>query len=156
MRWVWLVSGCLLALVTVPVGSATAGEVGSAHLLRALVVQPDPDGGVRATATLLFPGGPAVLHSILSEYHKWPELFETRMRVAQVEERDGRVLTDIYISHALLPGEQRLLCESQALPGGGSSRTSRGEISRGTIESGGCNRPAMARKHGRNSTSWSR
>ena len=119
VRWVWLVSGCLLALVTVPVGSATAGEVGSAHLLRALVVQPDPDGGVRATATLLFPGGPAVLQSILSEYRKWPELFETRMRVAQVEERDGRVLTDIYISHVLLPGEQRLLCESQALPGGG-------------------------------------
>jgi hypothetical protein len=114
-----LVSGCLLALVTVPVGSATAGEVGSTHLLRALVVQPDPDGGVRATATLLFPGGPAVLQSILSEYRNWPELFETRMRVAQVEERDGRVLTDIYISHALLPGEQRLLCESQALPGGG-------------------------------------
>jgi hypothetical protein len=83
------------------------------------VVQPDPDGGVRATATLLFPGGPAVLQSILSEYRKWPELFETRMRVAQVEEQDGRVLTDIYISHALLPGEQRLLCESQALPGGG-------------------------------------
>ena len=119
VRRVWLVSGCLLALVTVPVGSATAGEVGSAHLLRALVVQPDPDGGVRATATLLFPGGPAVLQSILSEYRKWPELFETRMRVAQVEEQDGRVLTDIYISHALLPGEQRLLCESQALPGGG-------------------------------------
>ncbi|MGB4887955.1 MAG: hypothetical protein WBP05_09835, partial [Nitrospira sp.] len=112
MRWVWLVSGCLLALVTVPVGSATAGEVGSTHLLRALVVQPDPDGGVRATATLLFPGGPAVLQSILSEYRNWPELFETRMRVAQVEEQDGRVLTDIYISHALLPGEQRLLCES--------------------------------------------
>ena len=110
VRRVWLVSGCLLALVTVPVGSATAGEVGSAHLLRALVVQPDPDGGVRATATLLFPGGPAVLQSILSEYRKWPELFETRMRVAQVEERDGRVLTDIYISHALLPGEQRQLC----------------------------------------------
>ena len=106
-----LALGCLAALVAVPVGRVTAGEVGSVQLLRALVVQPDPDGGVRATATLLFPGGPAVLQSILSEYRKWPELFETRMRVAQVEERDGRVLTDIYISHALLPGEQRLLCE---------------------------------------------
>jgi hypothetical protein len=82
-------------------------------------VQPDPEGGVRATATLLFPGSPAVLQSILSEYRNWPELFETQMRVAQVEEREGRVLTDIYISHALLPGEQRLLCESRALPGGG-------------------------------------
>lgn len=119
MRLVVLAFGCLLALMAEPVGSARAGEVGPDHLLRALVVQPDPEGGVRATATLLFPGGPAVLQSILSEYRNWPELFETQMRVAQVEEREGRVLTDIYISHALLPGEQRLLCESRALPGGG-------------------------------------
>ena len=112
-------SGCLVALIALPVGIVTAGEVGAVQVLQALVVQADPAGGVRATATLLFPGSPAVLHSILSEYRKWPELFETRMRVAQVEEREGRVLTDIYISHALLPGEQRLLCESQVLPGGG-------------------------------------
>lgn len=96
-----------------------AGEVGPAPLLRALVVKPDPAGGVRATATLLFPGSPAVLHSILTEYRKWPELFETPMRLAHLEERNDRVLTDFYISHALLPGEQRLLCESKALPGGG-------------------------------------
>lgn len=77
------------------------------------------DRGVRATATLLFPGNPAVLHSILTEYHKWPELFETKMRVAQVEEREGHVLTDVFISHPLLPGEQRLICDSQVLPGAG-------------------------------------
>lgn len=114
-----VLSGCLTAPVLSPIGIAAAGEVGSVHLLRSLVVQQDPAGGVRATATLLFPGSPAVLHSILTEYRKWPELFETQMRIAQVEEREGRVLTDLYISHALLPGEQRLLCESQVLPGGG-------------------------------------
>ena len=114
-----LVSSSLTVLGTDPANIATAEEVGSDHLLRDLVVRPDPDGGVRATATLLFPGGPALIHSILSEYRKWPELFETQMRVAQVEQLGGRVLTDIYISHALLPGEQRLLCESQVLPGGG-------------------------------------
>jgi ribosome-associated toxin RatA of RatAB toxin-antitoxin module len=114
-----ILSGCFAALPASPVEIVSAGEVGSVHLLRSLVVQLDPAGGVRATATLLFPGSPAVLHSILTEYRKWPELFETQMRVAQVEERDGRVLTDLYISHALLPGEQRLLCESQVLPGGG-------------------------------------
>ena len=112
-------SGSALTVAVSPAGMAEAGEVGSVHLLRALVVKPDPAGGVRATATLLFPGSPAVLHSILSEYRKWPELFETRMRIAQVEERDGYVLTDLYISHALLPGEQRLICESHVLPGGG-------------------------------------
>lgn len=122
---VWLVSfllllsTCPMVLVACPAAIATAGEVGSVQLLRALVVQPDPAGGVRATATLLFPGSPAVLQSILSEYRKWPELFETQMRLAHLEERDGLVLTELYISHALLPGEHRLLCESRALPGGG-------------------------------------
>ncbi|KXK04428.1 MAG: hypothetical protein NBKEAIPA_00590 [Nitrospirae bacterium] len=109
----------LAAALSLSGGSALAGEIGSEHLLRALVVQPDPQGGVRAKATLLFPGSPAVIHSILAEYRKWPELFETQMRLAHLEEKDGRVLTDLYISHALLPGEHRLLCESHPLPGGG-------------------------------------
>jgi hypothetical protein len=114
-----VLSGCLMSAGQFPASLAAAGEVGSAPLLRALVVQPDPAGGVRATATLLFPGSPAVLHSILTEYRKWPELFETPMRLAHLEERNDRVLTEFYISHALLPGEQRLICESKALPGGG-------------------------------------
>jgi len=114
-----LLSACSVAFAVCPAVVATAGEVGSVQLLRALVVQPDPVGGVRATATLLFPGGPAVLQSILSDYRKWPELFETQMRLVHLEERDGLVLTDLYISHALLPGEHRLLCASRALPGGG-------------------------------------
>jgi hypothetical protein len=41
------------------------------------------------------------------------------MRLANLEDHAGRVITDLYISHALLPGEQRLLCESQSVPGGG-------------------------------------
>ncbi|MBS0170275.1 MAG: hypothetical protein JSR62_07950 [Nitrospira sp.] len=109
----------LTALFPGPAVPVWAGEVGTVHLLHALVVQAEPNGGVRATATLLFPGNPSVLHSILTEYRKWPELFETKMRMAQVEEREGHVLTDLFISHPLLPGEQRLICESQVLPGGG-------------------------------------
>lgn len=120
-RWcrLGMVVASLTSTVLAPAAPMWAGEVGSIQLLRALVVQAGPTGGVRATATLLFPGNPAVLHSILTEYHKWPELFETKMRVAQVEEREGHVLTDVFISHPLLPGEQRLICDSQVLPGGG-------------------------------------
>lgn len=110
---------CVTVIVLAPLTPCWSGEVGSIHLLRPLLVESVPGGGVKATATLLFPGSPSVLHSILTEYRKWPELFETRMRMAQVEEHEGHVLTDVYISHALLPGEQRLLCESQGLPGGG-------------------------------------
>lgn len=111
--------GCVSAFVLALAAQTWSGEVGTIHLLRPLLVQTDPGGGVKATATLLFPGSPSVLQSILTEYRKWPELFETRMRIAQVEEHDGHVLTDVYVSHALLPGEQRLLCESQVSPGGG-------------------------------------
>lgn len=120
-RWcrLGMVVASLTSIVLAPAAPMWAGEVGSIQLLRALVVQAEPTGGVRATATLLFPGNPAVLHSILTEYHKWPELFETKMRVAQVEEREGHVLTDVFISHPLLPGEQRLICDSQVLPGAG-------------------------------------
>jgi polyketide cyclase/dehydrase/lipid transport protein len=111
-------SAFLLTLVSSsPAGASD--DAASAQPLRSLVVKPDPAGGVRATATLLFPGSPPLLQSILTDYRRWPELFETRMRLANLEDQAGRVTTDLYISHALLPGEQRLLCESQTLPGGG-------------------------------------
>ncbi len=109
----------LPGLTSCSVAVATAENAGLVQPLKALVVKADPAGGVRATATLLFPGSPSLLHSILTDYRNWPRLFETRMRLANLEEHDGRVLTDLYISHALLPGEQRLLCESQTVPGDG-------------------------------------
>lgn len=113
-----LLSTCLVNLMSFSLACA-GDDAASIQPLRSLVVKPDPAGGVRATATLLFPGSPTLLHSILADYRHWPELFETRMRLANLEDHAGRVTTDLYISHALLPGEQRLLCESQSLPGGG-------------------------------------
>ena len=109
----------LMGLMASAVAVATTEETASVQPLKALVVKPDPAGGVRAMATLLFPGSPTVLHSILTDYRNWPDLFETKMRLAHLEDHDGRILTDLYISHTLLPGEQRLLCESHDLPGGG-------------------------------------
>src|SRR5689334_12448285 len=70
---------------------ACASEDAASKPLRSLVVKPDPAGGVRATATLLFPGGPPLLQSILTDYQRWPELFETRMRLANLEDHAGRV-----------------------------------------------------------------
>lgn len=95
----------------------SAGEAGSP--IRSLTVGSDPAGGVRAAATVLFPAPPALVQSLLTDYHKWPELFEVRMRLAAVQERQGKVVTDLYIEHTLMPGERRLVCESEALPGGG-------------------------------------
>jgi hypothetical protein len=87
--------------------------------VRAMTVASDTAGGIRAVATLMFPAPPAVLQALLTDYPRWPELFEVRMRIAGIERRDGRVVTDLYIAHALMPGERRLVCESQSLPDGG-------------------------------------
>ncbi len=84
-----------------------------------LDVHVEPAGGVRAKATILFPVEPAVIQRLLTDYAHWPDLFEVRMRIAELREQDGNTLTDIRIDHSLLPGERRLLCESHALVGGG-------------------------------------
>jgi hypothetical protein len=41
------------------------------------------------------------------------------MRMVKVERLPDRVVTDVYVSHPILPGESRLLCESRELPEGG-------------------------------------
>lgn len=85
----------------------------------ALEVQVVPTGGVKATATILFPVEPEVIQRLLTDYVHWPELFEVRMRIAELREQDGKAFTDIRIDHSLLPGERRLMCESRTLSGGG-------------------------------------
>ena len=103
--------------VAAAVPHALAQDPGSTT--HSLTIASDPAGGVRATATLTFPAPPRIVQAILTEYRKWPELFDVRMRVAGLEERPEGVITDLYIEHALMPGERRLLCESHPLPGGG-------------------------------------
>ena len=84
-----------------------------------LDVRTEPTGGVRATATILFPVELAIVQRILTDYAHWPELFDVRMRMAEIREQEGKVFTDIRIDHALLPGERRLLSETRLLPTGG-------------------------------------
>ena len=84
-----------------------------------LDVRTEPTGGMRATAMILFPVEPAIIERLLTDYAHWPELFDVRMRMAQIREQDGKVFTDIRIDHGLLPGERRLLSETRALPTGG-------------------------------------
>lgn len=84
-----------------------------------LDVKVQPTGGVKATATVIFPVESGILQDLLADYAHWPDLFDTRMRMAEILDQGGSVLTDIRIDHALLPGERRLLSESRTLPTGG-------------------------------------
>ena len=79
-----------------------------------LQVKTDPAGGVIATARVLFPAGPEIIHSLLTDFRRWPELFEVRMRLVDLQILQDVVTTDLRIEHALLPGERRLVTESRA------------------------------------------
>lgn len=78
-----------------------------------LQVKTDPAGGVIATARVLFPAGPEIIYSLLTDFRRWPELFEVRMRLVDLQIRQDVVTTDLRIEHALLPGERRLVTESR-------------------------------------------
>lgn len=80
-----------------------------------LEVKTDPAGGVIATARVLFSAPPQIIYSLLTDFPRWPELFEVRMRLVDLQIRQGVVTTDLRIEHALLPGERRLLTESRTI-----------------------------------------
>jgi hypothetical protein len=110
----------MLWRVTIIVGCLVLGWSGWSRAAESdvLDVRTEPTGGVRATATIFFPVPISVIQAILTDYAHWPELFEVRMRMAEVREEDGKAFTDIRIDHALLPGERRLLSETRILPTG--------------------------------------
>lgn len=70
---------------------------------------------MHATAHVTFPAKPSVILSLLTDYAHWPDLFEVRMRMADLKIKDGVALADVRIEHALLPGERRLVTRSKAL-----------------------------------------
>lgn len=84
-----------------------------------LNVATESEGGVRVTAQVLFPAKPDVVQALLSDYQHWPDLFEVRMRVAELAIHDGVATVDLRIEHPLMPGERRLVTESRTLERGG-------------------------------------
>lgn len=104
---------CLtLALMVSPAWSRAGDPV-------LLDVKTLPTGVVKATATVMFPVEPGILQQLLTDYAHWPDLFDTRMRMVEIRDLGGSVVTDVRIEHALLAGERRLLSESRTLPTGG-------------------------------------
>jgi len=115
-----LYNHAMLWRAMIVMGCLVLGWSGSSRADEPVVldVRTEPTGGVRATATILFPVEPAIIQRLLTDYAHWPELFDVRMRMAEVREQDGKAFTDIRIDHALLPGERRLLSETRTLPTG--------------------------------------
>ena len=89
-----------------------------AENLDRLEVKQEPGGGVRATARVVFPAKPAMVQALLTDYEHWPDLFDTRMRVAELTIRAGVATVDLRIEHPLMPGEHQLITESRILPNG--------------------------------------
>ena len=83
-----------------------------------LDVKTESGGGVRATARVLFSAKTEVIQGLLTDYAHWPDLFEVRMRLADVKVQNGVATVDLRIDHALMPGERQLITESRILPGG--------------------------------------
>ncbi|HJT20724.1 MAG TPA: SRPBCC family protein [Nitrospira sp.] len=82
-------------------------------------IRTESSGGVKAVARVRFAAKPAAVLTLLTDYPHWPDLFEVRMRVADVKIRDGVATVDLRIDHALLPGEQRLVTESHIVSDSG-------------------------------------
>ncbi|MGC4098710.1 MAG: SRPBCC family protein [Nitrospira sp.] len=91
----------------------------AANEFEKLDVAVESGGGVRATAQVLFPAPPAVVLALLTDYPHWPDLFEVRMRVAELNIHDEIATIDLRIEHPLMPGEHRLITDSRTLPNGG-------------------------------------
>ncbi len=84
-----------------------------------LEIKAERGGGVYATARIVVPAKPSVVQSLLTDYQRWPELFEVRMKLVDLKVHDGVATTDLRIEHALILGERRLITESRPLPNGG-------------------------------------
>ncbi len=108
----------LLALAGTLFSTLWPQDALSASDLDILEVKTESHGGVRATAHVLFPAKPEVIHALLTDYLHWPELFEVRMRLAEFKVHEDVATTDLRIEHVLLPGERRLVTESRTLPNG--------------------------------------
>lgn len=117
VRTAWSVFFFLL-VVQVPLSIVVCGSWAAAEA-DGLEVKTEPGGGIRATAHPLFPAKPEIIQKLLADYAHWPDLFEVRMRVAELNVRDGVATVDLRIDHPVMPGERRLVTESRILPNGG-------------------------------------
>nr|MBI3611830.1 hypothetical protein [Nitrospirota bacterium] len=115
-RWAAALLGGLLAWAGVSASPCAAAAI---HDRTTLAVTGDPAGGLRATASLHLPVPPSVVQQVLTDYEHWTSLFGVTMRIARLDRRPDRVITELYIQHPILPGERRLMCENRVPSGGG-------------------------------------
>ena len=113
----------LCLLQTGPVSSALSWQSPAAwaadERTPVLDVRTEPSGGVRATGILHLPAPSPVVQAVLTDYEKWPELFDMPMRITRVERHAEYTVTDMALGHTLMIGERRLVLENRELAGGG-------------------------------------
>ncbi len=78
-----------------------------------LDIQVLPDGLARVHAQVELPGSPAIARLVLTDYEHWPDLFPPGLRLVGIR-REGRgVVTDLWASRHILPGELHLVTETR-------------------------------------------
>lgn len=101
--------GILFAVCGSAAGPAVAWGLESSATLD---IQPLPDGGAAARATLILAGPLDTVHAILTDYENWPSLFPPGLRLASIRREPHRVVTEIYVPRHMLAGELRLVAAS--------------------------------------------
>src|SRR5262245_5956410 len=69
---------CLLVAFSVAVLGTALVFAGNVSDVDSLSVNLESGGGIRATAQVFFPAKPEVIQTILTDYGRWPELFDVR------------------------------------------------------------------------------
>ena len=71
------------------------------------------DGLARVSAGLELPGPPEIARAVLTDYEHWPELFPPGLRIVGIRREAQGVITDLWASRHLLPGELHLVTETR-------------------------------------------
>jgi hypothetical protein len=78
-----------------------------------LDIQVLPDGLARVYARLELPGPPEIARAVLTDYEHWPDLFPPGLRIVGIRREAHGVITDLWASRHILPGELHLITETR-------------------------------------------
>jgi hypothetical protein len=93
--------------------SLSAASTDKAHQGYSLDIRVLPDGSARVHAQVELAGPPDVARLVLTDYEHWPDLFPPGLRIAGIRREARGVITDLWATRHILPGELHLVTETR-------------------------------------------